>query len=122
MNTQQIKQLERKSKMGWACYYQSQQKHHEETSLMYNKIMRLQIFIRERDKPLVEKAHIPEFITNEILELTEQLKREIQCPICMDDLPAKEIKFSSCGHKYCKDCLSKIDKCALCKSKIYKKK
>ncbi len=115
MSTNKIKSLERKSKMGWACYYQAQEKHHEQMSEMFQKLEALQIKQKEQDEI------IPSFITNELLELKDKLKEEIECPICLDLLPAKSIKSSSCGHKYCGGCLSKIDNCALCKKKLYRK-
>ena len=45
-----------------------------------------------------------------------------ECPICYEELSKDDIKFASCGHKYCETCLSKIDNCAICRKKIYSKK
>ena len=74
-----------------------------------------------RDASLYEKSHIPDFVKNEITSMIKELKKEIECPICYDILESKDIKFSSCGHKYCETCLSKINECAICRRKIYHK-
>jgi hypothetical protein len=43
---------------------------------------------------------------------------ELECNICMDD---KEyfVKLD-CNHKFCRDCLIKLDDCAFCKKMIDK--
>ncbi len=68
------------------------------------------------------EEHIPDFLKNELVEMYDKLKKEIACPICFTELKSDEIKFSSCGHKFCGECLSKLDNCAICRKKIYRKK
>ena len=34
------------------------------------------------------------------------------CPICIEK---EAFYFTECGHKYCVSCLSKINKCAICR-------
>ena len=89
----------------WYRFYEEVKKEHE------NKIV-----IKEQ----LENA-VPNFLTNEIKELYDKLKLEISCPICYEELTTEQIQFSNCGHKYCKECLDKLDKCAFCKKKIYHK-
>lgn len=122
MSENKIKALERKAKMGWASYYRMQAEHHETMSGLTTIICLLNQKIQERDAPLYEKDHIPEFLKNELIEMYDKLKKEVECPICFTELKSNEIKFSSCGHKFCEECLSKLDNCAVCRKKIYRKK
>lgn len=41
------------------------------------------------------------------------------CPICIKN-PAEY--FTECGHKYCIECLCRIQKCALCRKQLIKAK
>ena len=110
-----LKRLEQKAKVGWACFYNlenlNNQLHHEYMASI---------------KELQEQVEKPEEINlnhifNEMNELYDKLKKSVECPICLEDLTSKDIKYSSCGHRFCATCLSKIDKCAICKRKIYHK-
>tara|TARA_R110000823_G_scaffold300464_2_gene421289 strand:- start:1017 stop:1373 length:357 start_codon:yes stop_codon:yes gene_type:complete len=118
MNQTQINRLNKKSKVGWAKYYQAESRHHSEMGELLNIIMGLEQKITQG----VDKEIIPDFVKNEIIELKSQLKQKVECPICLDQLEPANIKFSSCGHKYCETCLSKINDCAICRKKIYRKK
>lgn len=122
LSEREYKNLIKKSKQGWAAFYKTQTECHDLISGQMFRIRMLEKSIEERDAPLYEKDHIPDFVVNEIQELLKELKREIECPICLTELKSDEIKFSSCGHKYCQDCLSKINECAICRKKIYHKK
>tara|TARA_R100000951_G_scaffold115995_1_gene126048 strand:+ start:750 stop:1112 length:363 start_codon:yes stop_codon:yes gene_type:complete len=120
MSDRKIKALERKAKMGWASYYRLQEEHHSQISGLSTIICMLNLKINESDND--EKEHIPDFLKNELVEMYDKLKKEIECPICFTELKSDEIKFSSCGHKFCGECLSKLDNCAICRKKIYRKK
>jgi len=122
MNANKIKALEKKSKVGWAKYYGSETIRHNLVRDYIIRMRQLEEEIKKRDAPLYEKAHIPEFVKTEMINMIKELKKEIECPICLIEIKTDEIKFSSCGHKYCNSCLSKIDKCAICRKKIYPKK
>ena len=102
--------LIKKSKVGWAHFYQEAEKHHH-----------LEIEYLKQIQSLTDHQGIPEFVLNELQELIIKLKKEIDCPICYEPITDK-INFSSCGHKYCSTCLSKITECAVCRKTIYKKK
>ena len=122
LSDKQYKNLIRKSKQGWACFYKAEQLNHELHMEHMGTLKNLEKLIEERDTPLYEKSHVPEFVKTELTELIGKLKIEVSCPICFEDLPSQDIKFSSCGHKFCATCLSKINECAICRKKIYHKK
>ena len=108
--------LIKKSKAGWASFYRAEADAHQRDTLYLEAIHDLKLKLEETE------TEFPAFVANELRDLMISLKKQIECPICMDELDAKDIKFSSCGHKYCQTCLSKLDECAVCRKKIFKKK
>ena len=108
--------LIKKSKAGWASFYRAEADAHQRDTLYLEAIHDLKLKLEETE------TEFPAFVANELRDLMISLKKQIECPICMDELDAKDIKFSSCGHKYCQTCLSKLDECAVCRKTIYKKK
>jgi hypothetical protein len=93
----------------WAKYYKELEERHVSSVATYNM-----------NKKVIEQSNeIPAHLVREIQEMTVALKRDIECPICMDVI--QSLKITGCGHKYCEGCFTKIDVCALCKKKIYKK-
>lgn len=100
----QLRSEKKQKGYAWFKFYEAESKNHEQSIQTINTL----------------QEFVPNFIQNELKDLYTKLKTEISCPICLEELQTDQIKFSSCGHKYCADCLSKIDKCALCKKKIYK--
>ena len=112
--------LERKAKMGWAAFFQSQNRNHDVHIAYMNKINNLQNKIQELSK----LKDIPVHILNELVELYDIAKKEVECPICLEIIPTDKIKFSSCGHKYCEVCLNTLksqnpSKCAICRRRLY---
>ena len=61
-------------------------------------------------------------IVEEIEKMTAELRKQIECPICLEIIEVGHLKMTGCGHKYCEECYNKIDECAICRKKIYKKK
>jgi hypothetical protein len=123
LSEREYKNLIKKSKQGWAVFYKTQTECHDLISGQMFRIRMLEKSIEESDANQYERSQeVPRFITDEIKSLIGELKKEIECPICYEELKSDEIKFSSCGHKYCQDCLSKINECAICRKKIYHKK
>jgi len=55
---------------------------------------------------------------NPVKSVVEELKKNVECPVCMELIPNGSIKITSCGHKFCKTCLDKLGKCALCRNKL----
>jgi len=116
ISNREYNNLIKKSKAGWASFYQAEADAHRRDTLYMEAIHDLKLKLEEED------AVFPVFLQEELRDLMISLKKQIECPICMDELDAKDIKFSSCGHKYCQTCLSKLDECAVCRKKIFRKK
>lgn len=115
MTKNQYESFIRKTKVGWAMFYASETLNHG-LHIGYMKTINDMI---ENEKKTEEI--LPEFVEAEMKELYSQLKKTVECPICLQDINKDTMKFSSCGHKYCKTCLSKINECAICRKQIYKK-
>jgi len=64
----------------------------------------------------------PDFVLDQLKDFHIQLKKKIECPICLDIINPEHLGISKCGHKYCKGCLDKLKtttkKCAICRKKL----
>lgn len=94
----------------WAKFYQTSQDLHR-SFIVHNDIIKQ---VREEVKDL------PNHLVVEIENMMKELKKKLECPICLNIIEEGKLKITGCGHKYCEDCLSKIDKCAICRRKIRK--
>ncbi len=122
--------LEFQRKFAWRRYYQSIE---DEMDRAMETSQRLKDWIEKKDE-----KNIPDFLVNEFLDLSHQLGKVYECPICLepmtygkkpdtDDESGSEeweehlLKISSCGHKYCSTCYETLrattNKCAVCRKK-----
>ena len=113
--------LEQKAKIGWACFFKSENQQHKIHQQYLAKINNFQ----EKLKAIEESNQIPNHIILEITGLYDDMKKVVDCPICLEVIPNDKIKFTSCGHKYCEPCLKQLKsqpspKCAMCRKKIWK--
>jgi hypothetical protein len=60
---------------------------------------------------LLNNNYKPNNIKNNLI-----INKEYECPICYEDV-IYSIK-SICGHLYCLNCFSKLNKCAICRKKL----
>mgnify|MGYP003152606385 FL=1 len=95
----------------WGKYYESQSE---------NQGVHINHF--EYLTQVVERDTTPQFVIDELKDLMIQLKKEIECPVCLSVIQPENIGFTKCGHKYCKECLEQLKlttkKCAMCNRKI----
>ena len=101
--------LEKAKKFAWGKYYGQVNENLEQNITQYNQ---MNTFV----------DLIPTHIKDEYIKMLDELKKEIECPICMDIIQKNDLQLSNCGHKYCKTCFDKIltdsNKCAICKKKL----
>jgi len=66
----------------------------------------------------IEQIHQPENKHQE--DIIEQLKKQLQCPVCQDDID--EFSSTKCGHIFCWNCARQIvnflKKCPTCRTKL----
>lgn len=108
--------LDKKAKVGWAKYYEE---------LEINHILQLEYvnYIKKLEKQLNKKDNsLPSHLITEMKDMYSKLHKKVECPICLEEIQIDNIIWSSCKckNKYCKGCYEKIDKCAICRGKIYK--
>ena len=49
------------------------------------------------------------------------IRKEVECPICFETISKKSLVITTCGHKFCKSCYYRIDRCALCRAPFVRK-
>ena len=92
----------------WAKYYQETTSNHEQNVNHYQANTTILNGVDE----------MPQHIVEEIEKMTAQLKKQVECPICLEVIEVGALKISGCGHKYCGECFKQIDTCAICRKKI----
>lgn len=66
-----------------------------------------------RPTPIEHKTEMKK-MPNHITDILH--KENNECTICYENVERSNFVVSSCGHNYCTDCFSKIDKCAICRN------
>jgi hypothetical protein len=110
MSQQQLDTLTRQKKYAWAKYYALQNREHADNIRVYNRLTNL-------------PPNTPQFVLDDIKSLHLELRKKIECPICLAVIEPEDMEITKCGHKYCKTCLDRLKqtpqkKCALCRTKV----
>ena len=105
----------RKAKAGWAKYY---------CELESNQVSQVVYYEQVKELPVNDMS---DYAQAQIQELLIQLKKQIECPVCLETINPKEIEMTACGHKYCKQCINTIKaganpECAICRNRLWVKK
>jgi hypothetical protein len=48
---------------------------------------------------------LPQHIKDELTAMAKELKKEWECPICLEFIPIDTLEITNCGHYYCRPCL-----------------
>ena len=99
MSQQKIKNLENQKKYAWGKYFGEVKEHHQSICELVKKLDELKSV---EDINWRNENHI----INELRDLYKKYKVEVECPICLDIIEDENLEFSSCFHKYCKNCLN----------------
>lgn len=106
---QKIRKLEFQRRTAWRMYYLECDESHAKDTRIYNLLQ----------KQSDTKNHgFPTHLVNEFEELYDQLKKSVECPVCLDVIEKGKLKITACGHKVCIVCHAKVKKCPLCRRKI----
>jgi hypothetical protein len=103
---------ERARKFAWAKFFESEREQHEAIQGQYQRL-----------SSVLAPEGIPIFVQNELKEMMEELRKKIDCPVCLNEIAPSDIAFSKCGHKFCADCLNRCKEneppnCAVCRRKL----
>ena len=93
--TQRLNWANKRVSFAWAKVYETANDRHEADWNNYRIV----------EKTVIEQS-IPEHIRTELKSMAEKLKKEWECPVCMDFIPQSELEITNCGHYYCKGCLT----------------
>lgn len=65
---------------------------------------------------------IPTFIIEELTENYISLKKQCECPVCLEVITPELLKFTKCGHKLCNTCFNHatLVKCPMCRKDLQK--
>lgn len=110
----QLENAKRGRAFAWAKYYEAVIGDHNFNIGQYTAIT----------NTYVGETELPKHLCDEFAAMAMALKKKIECPICLEVIqtePNGVLKITNCGHKYCEPCYDQIDKCAICRKKIYKK-
>ena len=107
---QQLDYAKRQTSYAWAKYYEQVGAAHNGDLYTYRQNLRV----------LEHQDELPIHLVNEIEQMSNKLRIQIQCPVCLQVIENGKLKISICGHKFCDQCFTQLDKCAMCR-KVFKK-
>ena len=111
----EIDRLKKRTSFAWAKYYEEMGRSLVTDTSQYHLSVRVIENIPES---------LPTHIIKELEDNIAELKKKIECPICLEIIERGSLDVSNCGHKYCKGCLSRLKettkKCAICRKKLCK--
>ena len=104
--------MKKRMKFAWAKYYETNREAHE---MMLHYLARL-----ERVSTAMADPTMPTHIKAEIEEMATAMRKTYECPICMEVIGSGQLEITNCGHKYCRDCLTRLlqqptPTCACCR-------
>ena len=105
-------------KIAWIKYYDEIRENHHLKARNY--ALQKKIF-DNFDLTDDDDDGIAKNIQNELFDMVKELKKDIECPICFEPILDRDcLHITSCGHKFCVECRTKITDCAMCRKKIGK--
>lgn len=120
MANNEMKRLERKAKAGWKCFFMMRD-NFIDVADMYKEQLRTNKEMVERLKKN-QDVDI-EFLKKQFIEMYDMVKKNAECPVCMEVLTKENIDVPSCGHLICKTCKDTIKErdslCPCCRKKYF---
>ena len=113
MSYEEKRNLERKAKKGWHCYYMLLEKYAELGDYIESGKKYANALKDNKDDDM-------KFLKSQFLEMYEKLKEYSECPVCFETIKKDTAKLGNCGHMVCTTCYEKLDKCPNCRKKYYK--
>jgi hypothetical protein len=103
-------------KFAWAKYYEALRDRAETAVVVF----------RQAGIPTTSAAaptECPAHLSKEFFDMALELRKEMNCPICMEAVNRENVVHTFCGHLYCQPCLDQLKaqpqpKCATCRRKL----
>jgi hypothetical protein len=107
-----LEKMTRKFKWAFAQYMEVEREWNRSAYTQYQTIRRS-----------ADDKTIPQHIKDEFVEMAASLKKQWECPICLEFIQPDTLEITPCGHKYCKGCLTQLKaqpepKCAVCRREL----
>jgi len=115
----ELKKLEQKAKSAWKCYFMLKE-NYVELSDSYTEQNR-------RNRELVQQIRSNQdidinFLKSQFVEMYDLVKKNSECPVCMEVMTKDTLDIPYCGHLICKGCKETIktrdSKCPCCRKAI----
>jgi hypothetical protein len=112
--TNQLAWAKKRTSFAWAKYYESVNTRLNADYRHYNTII------------TSTNADIPQHIKDELITMSSELKKQWECPVCMEMIKPETLDITNCGHYFCKPCLVALKarsvggdcKCPICRRGI----
>ena len=109
----------KRAKFAWAKYYNEINRQIEQVPVILSIVNNSGI---QRINGRIERpAELPTHLTNEFMDMAEQLNKDFTCPCCLDLVNKNTAHITFCGHILCKECESKLPapkKCPNCRKSL----
>jgi hypothetical protein len=93
--TRQLQWARRQKAFAWAKYYESINEQHAGAIVQYQALT-----------TSADDVAVPVHIKTTLKEMATALKKQFECPVCMEMIPTDQLEITNCGHYYCKPCLA----------------
>jgi hypothetical protein len=119
-NTRYVNSLIAQRGFAWAKYYESVRGTH---------VVEYRYLTRLNDMTQHGEEGFPPHVKNELMEMAKELKKNWECPVCIDTIVPDNLEITNCGHYFCKGCLVRLKEqvttgdvlCPCCRRKICRK-
>jgi len=100
-------------KFAWAKYFETNRETHDIILHYHARLAKM----TEAD------ATMPTHIKAEIEEMAMAMRKQYECPICLDMIESGQLDITNCGHKHCVSCLNTLlhqadPKCPVCRKAL----
>lgn len=116
--TRSLEWAKKRTSYAWAKYFESVNTRLSADYRHYNTITHTVV--------VSTPEGIPQHIKDELVKMSAELKKQWECPVCMDMIKPDTLDITNCGHYFCKSCLTNLKarasggecKCPMCRRVI----
>jgi len=111
-NCKNCASLESRRRMGWRNYF-SMVNEYVDLSNRYREVV-------ERLNSMTEQKEI--ILPNHFLEELVENMKQLECPVCFENMTKDTFSLTRCYHKMCKTCIEQVknttNKCPICRKSL----
>lgn len=119
MANNEMRRLEQKAKAGWKCFFTIRDQMVERADTYHRSYVNHRMMIESiRNEEEVDIK----FLKQQFIEMYDLIKKNNECPVCMEVMTKENLDVPYCGHLICKGCKETIvgrdNKCPCCRKKF----